>query len=104
MAIAPCPQAPHETQNNIGKQHSWMTAANVLTHTPLAPHRAPNNHGMAGKPKDRIVKRVIRSLNMIGSWSLTGGGWFKLIRKPRKPSHRGYSLEHKLAIGLRRQR
>ena len=128
MAIAPCPQAPHATQNNIGKKHSKMTTANpVLSQTPLDLHRAPKNHGMAGKPKDRITKRVIRTSNMIsarlafsialpthpkcrwsfgicerlsstaqclcdalnclwtmhGSWSLTRGRRFKLIRKPR---------------------
>lgn len=86
MAIAPCPQAPHATQNNIGKKHSRMTTANpVLSQTPLAPHRAPNNHGMAGKPKDTIIKRFIRSSNMIGSWSPTRSRWFKLLRKPREP-------------------
>src|SRR5437660_1424988 len=68
MAIAPCPQAPHATQNNIGKKHSRMTTANpVLSQTPLDPHRAPKNHGMAGKPKDRPIKRVIRTSNMISA-------------------------------------
>ncbi len=68
MAIAPCPQAPHATQNNIGKKHSRMTTANpVLSQTPLDPHRAPKNHGMAGKPKDRITKRVIRTSNTISA-------------------------------------
>jgi hypothetical protein len=66
-AIAPCPQSPHPTQNNIGKKHSRMTTANVLSQTPLDPHRAPKTHGMAGKTKDGIIKRVIRTPKFIFS-------------------------------------
>lgn len=65
MAIAPCPHAPHETQNNAGKQQSKLTRANpVLNQMPRTPQRRPANHGTTGKQKDRTTRSFIRTSNM----------------------------------------